>query len=224
MADRRSNVHRRDRLRRPVASVLGRGQGNAFVPWANIELSSCAYVVKANQPRTNNEAYPQHSPRLVPAEELSATSNKFVPSVRETFSDEIYQSSWIPPLHGGNILYLYKHHQIKVEPLTSVFSGKAFPYVVLRNALAQLGPFIESWQKQLEASRREDSDDEDEISEQLTEPPPNLEEQWQKCYLGIMREVGQMRTLFADSALRITTVLQTRPLFAEFTLRVITII
>ncbi|GAQ84735.1 hypothetical protein KFL_002030170 [Klebsormidium nitens] len=197
MADRRFGPQRRDRWRRPVTFVLGRSQGNAFIPWADLESKSCASVANLRPP------HPVQTPSSVeglsiaplatkcPSPE-SSHSKSFIPSVNENYyTAEEKQALYLPPLYGQTLFYAYKHHEIKIEPLNAVFKGRNFLYLVLRNLLQSIGPFVEYWKKQVEEENAiVDSDDEDEVQRERMGPPPNMEEQMEKCWRAILRELA----------------------------------
>lgn len=198
MENTRFAPQRRDRWRRPGTFVLGRCQGNAFIPWADLETRSCASVANLRPPQPVQTPSSLEASSAAPSlTERSASetaqSKSFIPSVNENYytAEEKAQALYLPPLYGQSLFYAYKHHEIKIEPLNAVFKGRNFPFLVLRNLLQSLGPYLEYWKKQAEEEHlREDSDDEDEVPRERLGPPPDLHEQLDKCWVGVVREVS----------------------------------
>jgi hypothetical protein len=207
--------NRRDLRKSRLTSALGRLQGNSFAPWTNLELGSSQSAASLQSSNVDHlhvlkNSLPEFSRKLSSTRPVKSTAlSTFIPSVLEDEYRFPYKvvnkppapSRWIPPLYSQSVDYYYKYHKITVEPLTTIFIGRSFQLLLLRQVLLHLGPYLEDKLGQLERENLDDNSDEElETNEEENParpiwPPLELDMQLRKCGWAILREVRLMSSV-----------------------------
>jgi hypothetical protein len=209
--------NRRDSRKSRLTSALGRLQGNSFAPWTNLELGSSQSAVSLQSSDVDHlhvlkNSLPEFSRKVSSTRPVKSTAlSTFIPSVLEDEYRFPYKvvnkpsasSQWIPPLYSQSVDYYYKYHKITVEPLTTIFIGRSFQLLLLRQVLLHLGPYLEDQLARLERENLDDVDNSDEELETNEEenpappigPPLELDVQARKCGWAILREVRPMSSV-----------------------------